>query len=1104
MYIPLKYFKGLALTVLVLSFTLMLQVQAQAQEKAIITGVVVDSQALPIPGARVHELGTPNGTITDAEGKFTLRVQDPDHAIEISFLGFVTRRITPGDDRHFDIQLQEDPVGLDELVVVGYQTMRKRDLTGAVASIRADELTVGVPTVGQALVGKVPGVRISQVSGAPYVGTKIRVRGTASVNAGSDPLYVIDGYPANEDLFINPSDIASVEVLKDAASAAIYGSRAAGGVVLITTVRGEAGAPKISYDYQYSLSRLHHKIDLLNAQEFADLVVEGRNNNYRNLLVNAGKHWDDAYLSDSNDERTVRLGTKVAGVFIPEELYDFATRTVKTPRYDTDWQDELYHLAPSYRHNFAVSGGSDKVRYSLSIGYLDSDGIIVSTGQQRLTLRNNLDVTLTDRFSMGASISLTSTRSSEVQEGRFNYGPVLGALVYAPIFPARNEDGTLAKNVMGGMYSEYAFQVIENPVALATETEITRTGKRNTYNLFAKLDLSDHLYVKANLGHFNFSSKYEFYNPTSLSAGKNPPFSPSAKSAAYALASMTTVEDYLGEFTANYDRTFGGDHTLSGVAGVSAQYTARDRMEVRARGYEDDYIKEVTGHGADPSDVSLTDHTGKSVATMLSVLSRVNYNYLHRYYVTMTLRGDASSRFGPKNRWGFFPSVSLAWSLSEEDFYRDLLGDTSTLKLRASWGRSGNNDIGDYNFARVMSAPSGAVFGTGDIVSAMYPWGMRDEYLGWESTSQFNLGADLSLLNGRIGMGLNLYDSKTTDLLFDQTISAISGSASMSMLTNLHRSKIQNRGMDFQIDLRMISSKDADLTLSGNISLNRNKVLDLGGAGTIITNGAERSYKTHITTEGYPVGMFYGYKVAGMVRESDMPHILEDDKHYDPMLHTFPEGYVLKGPARSLAQSIKLQPGDLYFVDTNGDGVVDEEDKTVIGSPYPLFIYGFALRGRYKAVDLSASFSGSYGNKVLDGQDYYIFNMEGSGNQYKEAAYRYRSEAEPGNGHVYKASRGGTQSNSTRLSTFYLQDGSFLRCTNASVGYTFGGLEKVTFNTLKSVRLYLSVDNPFTLTKYKGYNPEVDYNNGANLTPGVDYGKYPLATSFSFGVNLKF
>lgn len=601
---------------------------------------------------------------------------------------------------------------------------------------------------------------------------------------------------------------------------------------------------------------------------------------------------------------------------------------------------------------------------------------------------------------------------------------------------------------------------------------------------------------------YNYNEKYEFYQPTSLSNGAQPPYSDESKAAAYALAKNTGVKDYLGEFTLSYNKSWNDIHNFSGVAGYSLQQNEKDVVEVKATGFEDDHITEITGHGADASNLTLTNSTLKSVWTMISYFARLNYNFANKYYLTASFRGDASSLFGPLNRWGYFPSVSAAYTISNESFYKDKLGTSSSLKLRASWGMSGNNDIGNYNFLQVMSSPTGVVMGNGNVSSAMYPGAFKDQALGWESTSQLNAGFDWSFMNNRWALSANYYLSHTRDLLFEQPISAISGTT--SMLTNLPNSKIRNQGVDIQVDGRILSGKDYELKLGGNISVNRNKVIDLDGGNTIITNGAERSYKTHITQEGQPIGMFYGFKVAGMVRESDMANIAEDDKHYNASAKSFPDGYKLKGPARSLSQTTALAPGDIYFEDVNGDGVVDDNDKQIIGSPHPKFTYGFNLNGRYKNFDLTASFNGSYGNKVLDGQDYYIFNMEGSGNQYKVVTERYRNEENPGNGWIYRASRGGTQSNSTRLSTFYLQDGSFFRCTNITVGYTVPDVNRLGSGYISNIRLYVAIDNPFTITKYRGYNPEVDYNDGSNLTPGVDYGKYPLVRAYNVGVQLSF
>ncbi|MGO3806979.1 MAG: SusC/RagA family protein, partial [Sphingobacterium sp.] len=429
----------------------------------------------------------------------------------------------------------------------------------------------------------------------------------------------------------------------------------------------------------------------------------------------------------------------------------------------------------------------------------------------------------------------------------------------------------------------------------------------------------------------------------------------------------------------------------------------------------------------------------------------------------------------PNSKWGAFPSVSGGWTLSNEDFYNAWLGEGSSFKLRASWGMSGNNNIGDYAAITTYNTPTGVIIGD-KVQTGYYPDNLRDPNLSWEKTAQTNVGLDFGILGNRVNVMTNFYISKSTDLLFNQPITAVTGAT--SILTNMPDSKVQNKGFDVQLDAAIIRRQDFRLGFSGNININRNKVLDLGGASTILTNGAERSYLTHITQEGSPIGMFYGFKVLGVANESNYQSV-----------------------APSAASSTPLQPGDLYFDDVDGNSIVNDDDKRIIGNPHPDFTYGFAFDAQYKGFDIRASFNGSQGNQVLDGYDYYLYNMEGSGNQYADVAQRYRSPENPGNGEVYRASRGGTQSNSTRLSSFYLQDGSFLRMTNFMVGYTLPS-EVVNKWSLSGLRIYASVDNPFTITKYKGYNPEPDYDQRGNLTPGVDYGLYPLVRSFNLGLKV--
>jgi len=1084
------------------------RINLSVRRLARVSGTVRDDQNQPVPGVNVVEKQTRKGTVTDANGQFSLDV-NAGAILVLSSVGFTTQEVVVGSQLTLTVTLKEDVNQLSEVVAVGYQTLRKSDVTGAVANVKARELNVAAPTLGQALVGKLAGVQVSQVSGAPYVSTKIRVRGIGSINASSDPLYVIDGFPAGNDVFINPNDIESIDILKDAASAAIYGSRASGGVVLITTKRGKEGKGKIDYEYQYGINQLAKKVKLLDASGFAQLVIDARNNTYRDLVQNSGKSWNDAMFSDDNATRIAKVGN-ANSVSIPTEFYDFASQKLITPKYNTDWQDELYRNAPFSRHNLTFSGGNNGVRYLVSGGYQNQQGIILSTKQERLNFRTNIDAEVSRKFKVGTSIFVTSTNNREVQEGRFNQGPILGALIYAPTFRAYDEKGNLVKNEMAAQQPSYGYQTIENPVALATETKISRKGLRGTYNGTASYEIIPGLIARANLGLQTYTEKYEYYLPTSLSNGNNPPYSPQSIAAATAQALTLNTQNLLAEFTATYAKQF-GQHRLNGLVGYTAQKTNLDQISVSAQGFQNDAVPEITAKGADPTNFFLNTTTtsssvgftgtGKQEETLLSYLARAEYNYADRYYLTAAFRTDGSSRFGPLNRWGNFPSVSAGWTISNEPFYSDWLGAASTLKLRASWGLTGNYNVGNYNYLQTIANPTGSVFGSGAIQTAYYSGPIKDQRLGWESTSQYNLGLDVGLFNNRLLLIANGYLSSSYNLLFNQPISAISGTT--SILTNLRNSNIRNQGVELQIDGRVLSTNDFRLNVSGNIALNRNKVLNMGGANTILTAGAERSYITHITQQGQPVGSFYGYKVIGMVRQQDVDNIAADNAAYNAATQSFPAGYVRKGPARSTASSNPLRPGDLLFEDVNGDGVVNDADKQVIGSPYPKFTYGFSVNASYKAFDANASFNGTYGNQVLDGQDYYLFNMEGSGNQYSVVEQRYRSEAQPGNGQIYRASRGGTQSNSTRLSTFYLQNGSFLRCANITLGYNLPAtlVNKV---RVSGLRLYLNVNNAFTITKYKGYNPEVDYNNGANLAPGVDYGKYPLARGYNIGARITF
>ncbi|MCX2492770.1 TonB-dependent receptor [Pedobacter sp. PF22-3] len=1045
---------------------------------ATVSGTVTDQNNQPLPGVSVFEKKTKKTAVTDPNGRYSINVEE-DAVLIFSYIGYDNQEVTVNGRQNINITLKESSNTLNEVVAIGYQKIRKSDVTGAISSVKASEMNLTSPTVGQALVGKVAGVQVSQTSGAPYSGTKIRVRGIGSINASSDPLYVIDGYPAGNNVSINPEDIETIDILKDAASAAIYGSRASGGVVLITTKRGTDGKGKFEYDVQGGISQLAKKVKLLDANQFIQLLIDGRNNAYKDLWVNSGKTWNDAMFSDNNTTRIANVGNG-SSVSIPADLYNFSTQQAIPAAYNTDWQDELYRNAAFQRHNLSFSGGTKDVKYFLSGGYQNNDGIVTNTNQKVTNFRGNIDGKVSERLRVGANISYTQNDNREVREGRYDLSPMMSALIYLPYLPARDANGNPIQFGMGALASQYGIQNPENPLATVEQVKITRKGARSTYNANATYKILEGLDFKANLGTQTYNEKYDFYLPTSLSNGNNPPYSTAAITAANAIAQTLSQVDQLGEFTLNYNKTF-GKHKIDVLGGYSAQKTTSDLIRISASGFQNDNIGEITDKGADAGFLTLitdgSNKTAKATNTLLSYFGRFSYNYAGKYFLTGSFRRDGSSRFGPLNKYGNFPSVAAGWNLSDESFYRDFLGEQSTVKLRASWGLSGNNNIPNYRTQQEMSAPNGVVFGSA-ISTAIWPNAIQDPKLGWESTSQYNFGTDISLFKNRLNIIANYYLSYSYNLLFNQPVSGISGTS--SILTNLTDSKIRNKGFDLQLDGRIIQNQDFTLGLSGNIAVNRNIVLNMGGASTILTNGAERSYLTHITQEGQPVGMFYGFKVLGRITADNLGKV---------------------APSASSTNPAKI--GDLYFQDTDGNGIVNDADKTVIGTPYPKFTYGFALNTTYKTFDLRASFNGSYGNQVLDGQDYYLYNFEGSGNQYVEAADRYRNEANPGSGLNYRASRAGTQSNSTRLSSFYIQDGSYFRCTNITLGYSF---PKTLANAIKvsNIRVYASVDNAFTVTDYKGYNPEVDYSGGSNLTPGVDYGNYPLARTYNLGIKLTF
>lgn len=1074
---------------------------AAAQD--VVRGTVVDQSGEPIIGAGIVVKGAPGrGTITDVDGQYSIAASKGE-TLEFSCIGYASQEVVLSGQARVDVVLREDSTFLEETVIVGYAPMRKSDFTGSIASVKAGELPITVPTMGQAIVGKVAGVEVRQASGAPGDGTSLRVRGVNSLTAGSTPLYVVDGYPASEDVYINPSDIESIDILKDAASAAIYGSRGASGVVLITTKRGgKDESAQVQYDFSYGVQTLERKAKLLNAVQFRDLLIESKNNSYRLKATAAGKTWSPL---DDNETRLAK-GFTLSDVGIPDMFYSFAKAQaagnfeagLQTPEYDTDWQDLVFTPAGVQKHNLSVRGGSKTIRYMASLGYMDQDGIIAPSNHNRINARLNLDAQVNERLNVGVSYSMYDAKNKIVKaEGRcIDDGVVQSTLMYLPNMPAYEANGDFARSEMIKLNKEgWGINFPENPLVIAHELDQRENINRHNLNVNATFNILEGLDLTARLGSQWYNYRYFYYRPMSIGEESNAAFTEGLRSHNISRTTATMDVDRLGEFTLSYKKQF-GKHHVDGLAGYTMQRKTYDRVGVEAKGFADDRIHEVTAHGAEASDIALYS-TRKAAWSMISWLARANWAYDDRYTFTATFRADASSRFGPKNRWGFFPSVSAGWTVTNEKFVKDFMGDSGvSLRLRASWGKSGNNDIGNYAWLADMSTGSYA-FGNLPVTTA-YEGAFTDEGLGWETTSQTNLGFDLGLWGDRVNLIGNWYNSVSTDILYEQPIPAISGSTKTT--TNMAGAKIRNRGFDLQLDTRILQGT-VDWTVSTNLSLNRNLVLDMGGLEDILRK-TERNTLSHIVTAGYPIGSFYGFQAIGIMSEEDYANCLIDKQVWDANGSAFPEGYTLRGPAQAGYALDNLSYGNIIWEDVNKDGTIDNNDKKVLGCAFPSFTGGLSTSLRWNGIDFSANLTYSVGGKVINFQDYYCYNMEGSCNQYAIVADRYHSDAEPGRNNVPLAERHSTTNTNLRLASFYVEDASYVRLSNVTLGYTLP--QKWTKKVkIERFRVYVSGDNLFCISPYRGYNPEISYKS-SNMEAGFDWGGYPLSRIITGGVNITF
>ncbi|MDP2338805.1 MAG: SusC/RagA family TonB-linked outer membrane protein [Bacteroidota bacterium] len=991
------------------------------QQQKSVSGKVTDSTGASLPGVSVVVKGSTSGTITDASGTFSLANVSSDATLVFSFIGLKTQEIAVGGKTTINVTLEEESIGLDEVVAVGYGIQKKSDITGAISSINVANLA-GTPlkSLDQALQGRTAGVLMVQTSGMPGAGSTVRIRGGNSISGGNEPLYVIDGTPIypgqiSSQTNLSPlngiavSDIESMEVLKDASSTAIYGARGANGVILITTKRGKAGKTKISFDSYYAIQNISKEIKLLNAPQFEKFANEAD--------VNAGG----------------------------PPIYD-ETVTPET----TDWQKLVREdNAPIQNYQLSVSGGDEKTQFLTSVNYYKQVGIIKATDMDRFSFRANLDQKISKTLKYGISLSI-----AQVNSNRAGTSALESMMDAPPNMPVKDANGNYNQfNRLGAVFN--------NPVAVVNDLLNNNEQFRLLGNAYGEWQIIKGLLFKSTLGEDIIFSDSRSYIPMTLNAGAN------VKGDASGSSDRTYT--WLNENTLNYNTEF-GKNKIGLLTGFTQQSSRWETLGAGAQGFVNDFLQaNDLGSGT----VAKVPSSGVSQWGLMSFLGRANYGFNNKYLITASIRADGSSRFGKNNRWGYFPSTAIAWRVVEEDFIKQL-NLFSNFKVRISHGITGNQDgIGTYPS---ISRLTNVNYLAGNIKYTGYvPSQIANPDLKWETTIQTDAGIDLGFFKGRLNISADAYYKKTSDLLLNVTIPATSGF--YTALKNV--GSVENKGIEFSVDATPFD-REFKWNLNFNIAFNRNKVLSLGKENSIVPAGGDNIAGlnlSRILIVGQPVGIFYGLLGAGTFSTTDQ----------------------ISASAQPNAKA-----GDIRFKDISGiDGVPDNKindfDRTIIGSAQPKFYGGLTNTFSFKNVELSVFIVGTYGNNIYNADKARLEDLMGWSNNSASVLNRWTPENQ--NTLIPRA----LNSKFTNRSWDYLvEDGSYLRIQNIQLGYNLPKRLISKFGIINAIKLYASLNNYFTFTKYSGRDPEVSRYGTDNVGAGYDYGGYPTAKSIIFGINANF
>lgn len=1046
-----------------------------AQAKPIkITGTVTDNHGETVIGATVKVKGTTNGTVTDVKGKYTINVPDTRSVLVFSFIGYVAQEIIAGTQIVINAKLNDNSTSLNEVVVVGYGQINRRDLTGSVSSVNVTDLNKApVKSFDDALAGRVAGVQVISPDGQPGASPAIIIRGGNSVTQDNSPLYVIDGFPIENynNNSINPSDIESIDILKDASSTAIYGARGANGVIIITTKKGKTGPPVITYDSYYGVQSNINRQNVMDPYNYVKYVLETDSV----LATNLTQDYTFYNIQNATYNSTGTLS-----------LNDYLNQPA------IDWQSQVFRKAAMQSHVIALRGGTKDTRYTVTGSYLGQDGTIIGSGFKRYQGRVTLDQNINKKFKVGlnTNYSYIVTNGNQVGGTFTTADPLLiSTWRYRPVVPPGTDPNAILTQAQDGAVvtsTNYEW----NPVLTATNEIRNRYTNLLTANTYLEYNFLPELKLRISGGLNSSMQEYDQFN-TSLSR-LGSPVSTLGGGGPNGSVGNYLVENLLNENTLNYNKVFAQKHSLNILAGFSMGENITSANSFSALGVPNESLGVNGLAQGTPGTIT----TSKSSNTLASFLARINYSYDSKYLATASFRADGSSKFIGDNIWGYFPSGSLAWHLSQENFLKNnkVLSDA---KVRASYGITGNNRVSDtapYGLLGVGST-SGGVAGAyatnNTLINGAYPLNLANPNLKWESTAETDFGLDIGFLNQRITLTTDVYNKTTTNLLLNASLPGSTGYFS----TYENIGSVQNRGLEFSLTTVNITTKDVNWTSSFNISFNRNKVLSLTSGQSYLTTIVKwESGNTIAASPGFiaqvgqPVGMFYGLTSDGVYQTSDFAS-------------TGTSNVLNAGIPYYGTLNKTVQPGSLKYKDLNGDGVIDVNDATTIGNPNPKFTGGFSNNISYKGFDLNVFFQFSYGNQIMNVNRILmeggggISNVQGA-NQFATYADRW-TPTNPSNLYA-RAGTGGTQP--AFYSSRDVEDGSYLRLKTVNLGYRFnpGFIKKA---GMSSLRVYVSAQNLYTWTKYSGLDPEVSSFSSA-LTPGVDYSAYPRAKVVTIGLNL--